>query len=218
MVSYPDDSGIEMSSTLSAPFRSSRAPSVASTSARTSNTIRASRHQHRQTYSKSHAGVTTHSSNSSNHAPVNEFPTFDRTGDVEIVIASGRKESRYVLHKLYLAQCSGWFEDVLDIGEGEETPGPTSRSSNRTGNRIRFELDRGKTDEPLPMLILKVRPVLRQVQVQNQRFNCVLAVCITTFRGPWTRSTSTFETPSSKQWLLSKHVQLLCLTHYKSPS
>jgi hypothetical protein len=156
MVSYPDDSGIDMSSTLSAPFRSSRAPSVASTSARSSNTIRASRQKQRQTYSKSHAGVTNHSSNSSGQTPINEFPTFDRTGDVEIVITSGRKESRYVLHKLYLAQCSGWFEDVLDIGEGDEAPGPSSRSYTRSAQRIRFELDRGTTDEALPMLILKV--------------------------------------------------------------
>lgn len=156
MVSYPDDSGIDVSSTLSAPFKSSRAPSVASTSARSYHTVRASRQRHQQQYSKSYAGVTNHSSKSSGHAPVNEFPTFDRTGDVEIVIASGRKESRYVLHKLYLAQCSGWFEDVLDIGEGDAAPGPSSRSHTRAANRIYFELDSGKTEEPLPMLILKV--------------------------------------------------------------
>lgn len=44
--------------------------------------------------------------------PQNEFPVFSHTGDVEIVLsnASGRREHRYLLHRLILSQCSGFFE------------------------------------------------------------------------------------------------------------
>lgn len=46
------------------------------------------------------------------YLPQNEFPVFSHTGDVEIIIssASGRKENRYLLHRLILSQCSGFFE------------------------------------------------------------------------------------------------------------
>ncbi|KAL9622406.1 MAG: hypothetical protein Q9160_003250 [Pyrenula sp. 1 TL-2023] len=40
----------------------------------------------------------------------NEFPVFAHTGDVEIVISAGGQEKRYLLHRLILAQCSGFFE------------------------------------------------------------------------------------------------------------
>ena len=46
----------------------------------------------------------------SSHLPQNEFPIFAHTGDVEIVIAADGQERRYVLHRLILAQCSGFFE------------------------------------------------------------------------------------------------------------
>ena len=72
---------------------SRRAPSVSSRS-------RSTRHQHR---GRSHHG-------GSAYAPQNEFPFFAQTGDVEIVIAADGMEKRYLLHRLILAQCSGFFE------------------------------------------------------------------------------------------------------------
>lgn len=42
--------------------------------------------------------------------PQNEFPNFAQTGDVEIVINADGQEKRYMLHRLILAQCSGFFE------------------------------------------------------------------------------------------------------------
>ncbi|KAJ5439770.1 uncharacterized protein N7458_010768 [Penicillium daleae] len=40
----------------------------------------------------------------------NDFPIFTYTGDTEIVIRAGAEERRYLLHRLILAQCSGFFE------------------------------------------------------------------------------------------------------------
>jgi hypothetical protein len=44
------------------------------------------------------------------HLPQNEFPNFALSGDVEIVIAADGQERRYMLHRLILAQNSGFFE------------------------------------------------------------------------------------------------------------
>jgi hypothetical protein len=150
MVSYPDDNGTSSTSTLPYKPSSSRAPSVASTTR--SSTVRGSR-QHR--YSRSHAGpaAASSASSTSSRGPLNEFPTFERSGDVEIVLVSGRKEKRYILHRLYLSQCSGWFEDVLGLGDG--AAGPAGTSPYTAGRRLRFELDRAKGDE-MPMLTLRV--------------------------------------------------------------
>ncbi|PWY80317.1 hypothetical protein BO94DRAFT_548313 [Aspergillus sclerotioniger CBS 115572] len=65
-----------------------------------------SRHSHssrRHRPSRSHHGGLT-------HQPQNDFPIFTHTGDVEIVIRAGGQEHRYLLHRLILAQCSGFFE------------------------------------------------------------------------------------------------------------
>ncbi|EFX05952.1 hypothetical protein CMQ_4021 [Grosmannia clavigera kw1407] len=55
-------------------------------------------------YNRSHVGGTS-------YVPLNEFPTFSNTGDVEIVVRvrSGH-ENRYLLHRDTLARCSGFFE------------------------------------------------------------------------------------------------------------
>src|SRR5579871_118415 len=63
---------------------------------------RASTSRHRR-HGRSHAG-------GSSYVPQNDFPVFTHTGDVEIIIAAGGKENRYVLHELILSQCSGFFE------------------------------------------------------------------------------------------------------------
>ncbi|KAL4878697.1 hypothetical protein BJY04DRAFT_195431 [Aspergillus karnatakaensis] len=65
-----------------------------------------SRHSHttrRHRSSRSHHGGLI-------HQPLNDFPIFTHTGDVEIVIRAGPQENRYLLHRLILAQCSGFFE------------------------------------------------------------------------------------------------------------
>ncbi|KAF7595838.1 hypothetical protein BBP40_004650 [Aspergillus hancockii] len=65
-----------------------------------------SRHSHtgrRHRSSRSHHGGLA-------HQPQNDFPIFTHTGDVEIVIRASGQEKRYLLHRLILAQCSGFFE------------------------------------------------------------------------------------------------------------
>lgn len=86
MVSYPDTVD-----------RTNPPPPPASASSRLSHSSR--RHRH----GRSHHG-------GSSYTPQNEFPVFAHTGDVEIVIAAGGQEKRYLLHRLILSQCSGFFE------------------------------------------------------------------------------------------------------------
>jgi hypothetical protein len=54
-------------------------------------------------YNRSHAG-------GSSCIPQNEFPVFNHSGDVEIIIAAGGRENRYLLHRHTLTRCSGFFE------------------------------------------------------------------------------------------------------------
>jgi hypothetical protein len=68
-----------------------------STSSRFS--ISSRRHRH----SRSHHG-------GSSRQLQNDFPIFSHTGDVEILITVGKQERRYLLHRLILSQCSGFFE------------------------------------------------------------------------------------------------------------
>lgn len=65
------------------------------------NSRSAATRRHRS--SRSHAGGTS-------FRPQNEFPNFSQTGDVEIIISADGQEKRYMLHRLILAQCSGFFE------------------------------------------------------------------------------------------------------------
>ncbi|KAF1956950.1 hypothetical protein CC80DRAFT_444259 [Byssothecium circinans] len=145
MVSYPDSQGAERALTIRRP------PSVTSHSSRASTARRHRPH-------RSHFG-------GSSYQPQNEFPIFTHTGDVEIIIANGRKEQRYLLHKLILAQCSGFFEAGLSeewasAGEGS-SQGASSAALARIPpgapqekKRWKYELDWGKDDE-IPMLIQK---------------------------------------------------------------
>lgn len=147
MVSYPDSQGAERSLAIR------RAPSVASHSSRASTVRRHRPH-------RSHFG-------GSSYQPQNEFPVFTHTGDVEILISNGRKEQRYLLHKLILAQCSGFFEAGLSdewatAGDGSAQD-PTSAALARVPqgalqgkNVCKYELDWGRDDD-LPMLVQKVR-------------------------------------------------------------
>lgn len=63
----------------------------------------------RPSHSRRHRTGRSHQGGSSN-SPSNDFPIFTYTGDTEIVIRAGSQEKRYLLHRLILAQCSGFFE------------------------------------------------------------------------------------------------------------
>lgn len=52
----------------------------------------------------------------SSHPSSNDFPIFTYTGDTEVVIRTGSQERRYLLHKLILSQCSGYFEASTNEG------------------------------------------------------------------------------------------------------
>ncbi|KIW04007.1 uncharacterized protein PV09_04833 [Verruconis gallopava] len=170
MVSYPEDSSTHTS--VSSGLRSYRSPSVASSSrAPMSSTVR--RH-HR--HARSHAG----GGGGGSLQLQNEFPLFLQTGDVEIIIKNSKREQRYVLHRLILAQCSGFFEtgtsdewSQVGLGGVQTTSTATvassgtlhqdsnnsvfsgSRSSTE-GRRWRYELDwEGGTAEDVPMLVKK---------------------------------------------------------------
>ena len=149
MVSYPDSQGAERSLAIRGPA------SVTSHSSRASTVRRHRPH-------RSHFG------GPSSHQSLNEFPVFTHTGDVEIVIANGRKEQRYLLHKLILTQCSGFFEAGLSdewatAGEGSGVlngnPAALARipqgAQPHEKRRWKYELDWGNGDD-VPMLIQKV--------------------------------------------------------------
>lgn len=140
----------------------------------------------RSVTSRRHRNSHSHSGGTS-YRPQNEFPNFAQTGDVEIIVNADGQEKRYLLHRLILAQCSGFFEagtsqdwsraqaraqssgsgsgngsSILGrISEDEEAGRGTGRppfSGAQTGGvRWRYELDRGNKDEELPMLVQKVR-------------------------------------------------------------
>ncbi|KAK3673339.1 hypothetical protein LTR78_006885 [Recurvomyces mirabilis] len=120
------------------------APRAASVTSGRSHTRR---HRHARTH---HGGSV---SSTSSYAPQNEFPIFSNTGDVEITItsANGRKEQRYVLHRLILSQCSGFFEAgtraewsgagqqglarIREDGESVTAGGSSSRPSSQDRSR-----------------------------------------------------------------------------------
>ncbi|KAI1954705.1 hypothetical protein LOZ12_004511 [Ophidiomyces ophidiicola] len=143
--------------------------------ARAATSVSSSRHppaQHRRRFSggRSHHG-------GSCDQPRNEFPVFSVTGDVEVVIRAASQERKYLLHRLILAQNSGFF----DAGTSEEWPAQrgdaagseaagdhsdsglgVAREENasqlRAGrrNRWRYELDwENREDDELPILVQK---------------------------------------------------------------
>ena len=142
----------------------------ASVSSRSTTTTR----RHRS--SRSHTG-------GASYRPQNEFPYFAQTGDVEIIISVDSQERTYILHRLILAQCSGFFEAGTSeewsraqaqgqttnirsnyplgrIGEDEEASEAGGRSrlpAHQAGHRPRwrYELDWGNKDEEVPLLVQK---------------------------------------------------------------
>ncbi|GAW25190.1 hypothetical protein SAMD00023353_0203740 [Rosellinia necatrix] len=141
-------------------------------SARTSSRPYASSRSKR--YNRSHTGGTS-------YVPQNEFPVFSHSGDVEIIIAVGGRENRYLLHKHTLTRCSGFFEastsqewskasvlpplpeppsrELSKIGEeagsssGSEVAARPGAISPTPRRRWRYELDSGVDKDDIPMLV-----------------------------------------------------------------
>ncbi|KAI9672902.1 MAG: hypothetical protein M1829_004452 [Trizodia sp. TS-e1964] len=106
---------------------------------------------------RSHAG-------GSFNQPQNEFPIFGLSGDVDILLRVGQREQRYILHKLILSQCSGFFEagTSQEWSRGDQEP-EDGRPAGEQKKRWRYELEAaGGQDEDIPMLVQKVSVARRQ--------------------------------------------------------
>ncbi|KAI1178238.1 hypothetical protein F4777DRAFT_130911 [Nemania sp. FL0916] len=142
-------------------------------SARSSSRAHASSRSKR--YNRSHTGGTS-------YVPQNEFPIFSHSGDVEIIVAVGGREQRYLLHKHTLTRCSGFFEastsqewsragvvpslpeppsrELSKIGEeagsnggSEVSTGPGTSAPLPSRRQWRYELDLGADRNDIPMLV-----------------------------------------------------------------
>ncbi|KAH8588358.1 hypothetical protein B0O99DRAFT_655968 [Bisporella sp. PMI_857] len=110
---------------------------------------------------RSHAG-------GSSYLPQNEFPVFTHTGDVEILVKAGSQTNRYLLHRLILTQCSGFFETSTsqewsratteggtELSRIGEDSGSESARREQPKKRWRYELDPGTGSDDIPMLVQK---------------------------------------------------------------
>ncbi|KAL9592274.1 MAG: hypothetical protein Q9179_006879, partial [Wetmoreana sp. 5 TL-2023] len=140
----------------------------------------------RSTTARRHRASRSHSGGAS-YRLENEFPNFAQTGDVEVIISAEGQEKRYMLHRLILAQCSGFFEagtsedwsrpqaagtsstagpsqgnGLPNIGEEDEPDGKVGRPALAVNPqdryRWRYELDWGNKDDEVPMLVQKPIP------------------------------------------------------------
>jgi hypothetical protein len=123
--------------------------------------VTSSRHRR---HGRSHAG-------GSSYVAQNDFPIFTHSGDVEIIVTAGGKENRYLLHRLILAQCSGFFEastsqewskaineggaELARIGEESSSEMCMAGPSRESKSRWRYELDTGSDSDDIPMLVQK---------------------------------------------------------------
>ena len=142
----------------------------------------------RSTTARRHRGHRSHHGGTS-YAPQNEFPNFAHTGDVEIIVSHDGQEKRYMLHRLILSQCSGFFEAstseqwsraqaqtqsntqnseslLTRIGEEDETRSQVGRSMVPAAHqghkpRWRYELDSANQQDEVPMLVQKVELRIR---------------------------------------------------------
>ncbi|MCJ1322071.1 hypothetical protein MMC15_007416 [Xylographa vitiligo] len=134
----------------------------------------------RSTATRRHRSNRSHNGGAS-YAPQNEFPNFAHTGDVEIIVAAGGQEKRYMLHRLILARSSGFFDASTSeqwsraqaqaqgqsaaqgyngalgrIGEEDEGSQVGNSSANTTQKAFwRYELDFGNQSDEMPMLVQK---------------------------------------------------------------
>lgn len=129
------------------------------------SSVVSSRHSRRHGRGRSHAG-------GSSYIPQNDFPVFSHSGDVEIIIKVGAHSNRYLLHRLILTQCSGFFDastsqewsrateggggggvELARIGDNAEAG--SSKRDVTVKKRWRYELDPGAGDDDIPMLVQK---------------------------------------------------------------
>ena len=101
----PDDMSIQLQTPPQSPPQQSRMVSHAEIADRSR---RAPSVSSRTSRSRNHRGHSHHGGSA--YRPQNEFPFFAQTGDLEVVITSEGQEKRYLLHRLILAQCSGFFQ------------------------------------------------------------------------------------------------------------
>lgn len=119
---------------------------------------RSSRHRR---HGRSHAG-------GSPFVPQNEFPVFSHTGDVEILVKAGSQTNRYLLHRIILTQCSGFFEAStsqewsragneggVELARIGEDSGSNSARNREVWKIWRYELNKGENDDDIPMLVQK---------------------------------------------------------------
>ncbi|ODH13562.1 hypothetical protein ACO22_07131 [Paracoccidioides brasiliensis] len=142
MVSHPDNT-IRPPLLLFAP----RAPTSVASSSRVSHS---QRHHHGHSHSRS--GRSHHGGSSPQ--PLNQFPIFAATGDVEIAIRASTQERRYLLHRLILARCSGFFDAgtseewsrvqaLREMLEGDDGQSNVNSNETRNGNRENAPGERG---------------------------------------------------------------------------
>lgn len=135
---------------------------VTTTRAPSSIVSRSSRRRHG--HGRSHTG-------GSSYLPQNEFPVFSHTGDVEITLRAGNVEKRYLLHRLILSQCSGFFQAgtaqawskatderkaarASSIAE-DSVPANTAHALQAPRQRWTYELDKGTGNDDVPILVQK---------------------------------------------------------------
>ncbi|TDZ29676.1 hypothetical protein C8035_v004664 [Colletotrichum spinosum] len=123
-------------------------------------------------YNRSHVGGST-------NIPQNEFPVFNHSGDMEIMVNAGGHQQRYLLHRQTLIRFSRFFEastsyqwskPVSDAGVtvlarlGDRPTGdsPSTVSNQRSAvepatsrKQWRYVLDPGTGDGDIPMLVQK---------------------------------------------------------------
>ena len=76
----------------------------------------------------------------------NDFPIFTYTGDTEVVIRAGAQERRYLLHRLILAQCSGFFEASTAEGcSGQTGPQVPAKGDGSLSRASEDSLSNGST-------------------------------------------------------------------------
>lgn len=125
--------------------RTATAQSTASLVSRPSNSGR----RHRS--GRSHHGGSSHPSS-------NDFPIFTYTGDTEVVIRVGSQERRYLLHRLILAQCSGFFEASTNEDWSRQTTLALPKAEGTLSRVSEDDLSSGSTLVPSDHGGLSTRP------------------------------------------------------------
>ena len=213
----------------------SQQPDNAPTARRPASVTSRSTTARRHRASRSHSGGTS-------YRLQNEFPNFAQTGDVEIIINAEGQEKRYMLHRLILAQCSGFFEagtsedwsraqaegatytagpshgnGLAKIGEEDEYGGKTGRPAlavtSHDRHRWRYELDWGNKDDEVPMLVQKV---IASSVLRAPFLTCLTAHSLNPlWRRPYLPSSSRpHKTSSTNEFLLPfLHRHAICRQH-----